>query len=95
MRLICEVCRERSLPAIINIHDVSLAQMFVDRIVGLQAGLVVFDGPPDALDEKALTAIYGEEDWNAMRKEKEDEARVEEETAAFAQAREKRMAGLV
>ncbi|WP_274423627.1 phosphonate ABC transporter ATP-binding protein [Chelativorans sp. YIM 93263] len=95
MRLICEVCRERSLPAIINIHDVTLAQMFVDRIVGLQAGQVVFDGPPDALDEKALTAIYGEEDWHAMRKEKEDEARDDEEAAAFEQAREERMAGLV
>ncbi len=30
-----------------------------------------------------------------MRKEKEDEARDEEEAAAFEQAREERMAGLV
>ena len=29
MRLIVEICRERNLPAIVNIHDVMLARMFV------------------------------------------------------------------
>ncbi len=94
MRLICEICRERNLPAIINIHDVLLAQMFVDRIIGLRAGEVVFDGPPDALDNDALTQIYGEEDWNAMRKEAEDDAADEAEAESFAEARDERMAGL-
>ena len=42
MRLICEICAERQLPAIINIHDVSLAQQFVGRIIGLRDGIVVF-----------------------------------------------------
>jgi phosphonate transport system ATP-binding protein len=72
MRLVCEVCAERNLAAIINIHDVALAQMFVQRIVGLRAGQVVFDGPPDALTPDALTAIYGEEDWSASIKRDED-----------------------
>ena len=35
MRLINELCQERGLTAIINIHDVLLAQMFSQRIVGL------------------------------------------------------------
>lgn len=65
MRLILEICRERDLPAIINIHDVALAKLFVDRIVGLRAGEVVFDDVPGALDDAALTLIYGEEDWKA------------------------------
>ncbi len=65
MRLITELCRERGLAAIINIHDVALAQMFCERIVGLQMGEVVFDGPPDALTAEVLTRIYGEEDWEA------------------------------
>ncbi|WP_127145737.1 phosphonate ABC transporter ATP-binding protein [Pelagibacterium montanilacus] len=94
MRLICEVCRERQLPAIINIHDVSLAQMFVDRIIGLRAGEVVFDGPPDGLDHAALTEIYGEEDWNQMRAEKEEDARDEEDAAAFEATRRERMEGI-
>ena len=65
MRLICELCEERKLAAIINIHDVMLAQMFAQRIVGLQHGAIVYDGPPDGLDPDVLTQIYGEEDWSA------------------------------
>ena len=73
MRLIVEVCAERRLAAVVNIHDVALAQMFVERIIGLKAGRVVFDGPPDTLDAAALTAIYGEEDWSRTIREAADE----------------------
>ncbi|PWL17558.1 phosphonate ABC transporter ATP-binding protein [Falsochrobactrum shanghaiense] len=81
MRLILEICRERDLPAIINIHDVALAKLFVDRIVGLRAGEVVFDDVPGALDDAALTLIYGEEDWKAGAFS-EDEAEDAEPTPA-------------
>lgn len=64
MRLIKELCAERQLSAIINIHDVSLAQQFADRIIGLKSGQVVFDGQPEALDTEMLTLIYGKEDWD-------------------------------
>ena len=63
MRLITELCAERGLAAIVNIHDVALAQMFVSRVVGLEKGVVVFDGAPDELTPEVLTRIYGEEDW--------------------------------
>lgn len=65
MRLLLELAAEHDLAAIINIHDVALATQFVRRIVGLREGLIVFDGPPEALDESVLTEIYGEEDWTA------------------------------
>ena len=79
MRLIVEICREQGLPAIINIHDVVLAQQFADRIIGLQAGRVVFDGPPAGLTEAVLTTIYGEEDWTAMRNSAAEDAAAEAE----------------
>jgi phosphonate transport system ATP-binding protein len=79
MRLIVEICRENGLPAIINIHDVVLAQQFTDRIIGLQAGRVVFDGPPAGLTEAVLTRIYGEEDWTAMRQSAAEDAAAEAE----------------
>lgn len=85
MRLIVEICRERGLPAIINIHDVVLAQQFSDRIIGLQAGRVVFDGPPAELTEDVLTRIYGEEDWTAMRKGAAEDAEAEAEDKAQAE----------
>jgi len=80
MRLICELCKERGLAAIINIHDVALAQMFVQRVIGLRFGAVEFDGPPDGLTPDVLTTIYGEEDWEATIEAVDDEN--EEEVAA-------------
>ena len=82
MRLICELCAERNLAAIINIHDVALAQMFVQRIIGLRAGEIRFDGPPEKLTADMLTEIYGEEDWQATIAKVEDEAGEEEDAAA-------------
>ncbi|MEM6382892.1 MAG: phosphonate ABC transporter ATP-binding protein [Pseudomonadota bacterium] len=77
MRLLTEICGERDLPAIVNIHDVPLAQQFMQRIVGLNAGTIVFDGAPEALTEEVLTRIYGAEDWNAMRKGEEEQQHAE------------------
>lgn len=75
MRLITELCRERGLAAIINIHDVALAQMFVQRVVGLRFGSIEFDGPPAKLSHDVLNTIYGEEDWEAtIQKVEEDDA---------------------
>lgn len=83
MRLIQELCRERGLAAIINIHDVQLAQQFADRIVGLRAGEIVFDGAPDALTPDMLTTIYGEEDWNTQPETGADE---EDDAPLFVQS---------
>ena len=65
MRLILELCGERGLAAIVNIHDVALAREFAHRIVGLRKGVVVFDGKPEALTPDALTTIYGSEETDA------------------------------
>ena len=73
MRLVCELCEERGLSGVINIHDVLLAQMFAQRIVGLRLGEVVYDGAPDGLTADVLTEIYGEEDWSQTI-QKDDES---------------------
>ena len=92
MRLICEVCRERGLPAIISMHDVPLAKMFADRVIGLSAGEIVFDGLPAKLDRAVLTEIYGEEDWTQIHTE--DEAAETPDAHEDRQPLEERMAGL-
>lgn len=74
MRLIVEMCKERGLAAIINIHDVSLAQMFVQRVVALNMGEIIFDGGPTELTPDVLTRIYGEEDWEATIETIDDDA---------------------
>lgn len=82
MRLINELCAERGLAAIINIHDVLLAQMFSQRIVGLEMGSIVYDGPPDQLTPEVLTRIYGEENWEETIGKVEDEELDEEDDFA-------------
>ena len=74
MRLIRELAVEYSTPALINIHDVALAQSFADRVIGLKAGRIAFDGPPARLTPDTLTEIYGAEDWShTIRTVEEDE----------------------
>ena len=93
MRLICEICAERRLAAVINIHDVALAQMFVARIVGLRAGKVVYDGPPSGLGQDTLVAIYGEEDWTALSAKYKEDADDAAQAAAVMPSRDKLEAG--
>jgi phosphonate transport system ATP-binding protein len=93
MRLICELCTERGLAAIINIHDVMLAQLFAERVVGLRLGEIVYDGPPTGLTTEVLTEIYGEEDWEAtiapVDEEDDEEAkRIAEKLHGLAEVRE-------
>jgi phosphonate transport system ATP-binding protein len=80
MRLIQELCAERKLSAIINIHDVMLAQMFAERIIGLRLGEIVYDGPPSGLSAEVLTQIYGEEDWSATIRRPDDTGEEKQET---------------
>ena len=75
MRLILELCQERGLAAIVNIHDVVLATEFLPRIVGLRAGSVVYDGPAAEIDKTVLTNIYGDEDWTAITQSMQATAR--------------------
>ncbi len=65
MRLLTELVHERGTPALVNIHDVALAQTFSDRIIGLRDGRIVFQGVSEQVDASVLTEIYGEEDWSS------------------------------
>ncbi len=73
MRIIVELAHERGTPALVNIHDVGLAQSFSDRIIGLTEGRIVFDGLADQLTADVLTKIYGEEDWSTTIRKVADE----------------------
>ena len=55
MRLLVELAHEHGTPALVNIHDVGLAQSFADRIIGLSAGQIVFDGTSQQVTAEVLT----------------------------------------
>jgi phosphonate transport system ATP-binding protein len=63
MELIASRAGERDIPVIVNIHNVELARRFADRIVGMSKGEIVFDGAPQALEDRHLKQIYGGEEW--------------------------------
>ena len=47
------------LTVISTLHHVEYARRYADRVLGLRAGRLVFDGSPKALDEAALRTIFG------------------------------------
>jgi phosphonate transport system ATP-binding protein len=61
MALLTEICRERGLAAIINMHDVPLARRFCARIIGMSEGRLVSDGPPGSVSDEILRRVYGED----------------------------------
>ena len=61
--LLTDIARARTIPVIVNMHDVELARRFADRIVGMAGGRIVFEGPPAKLSDETLKTIYGGEDW--------------------------------
>lgn len=73
MRLLVELVREQGTPALVNIHDVALAQTFSDRIIGLRNGEIVFEGTAAEVTEDVLTDIYGEEDWSLTIRKGDEE----------------------
>ncbi|GEN95432.1 phosphonate ABC transporter ATP-binding protein [Pediococcus ethanolidurans] len=49
---------EFHITVIVNLHSVSLARRFGDRIIGLRGGELVYDEPISKVTEKDLEAIY-------------------------------------
>jgi phosphonate transport system ATP-binding protein len=63
IELMAKLAGERGIPVLINIHNVELAKRFANRIIGMSGGSIVFDGPPSALNDGHLAAIYGGKGW--------------------------------
>lgn len=59
LQLIHKVCKSAGIAAVVSLHQIELARRFADRIVGLSAGCVVFDGAPAELNARAVEGIYG------------------------------------
>ena len=47
------------LTVLVNLHDLTTARNYCDRIVALNAGRVVFDGPPAELTATRIREVYG------------------------------------
>lgn len=58
MGLLREICTRDGITVVVNLHQVELAKRFADRVIGLNDGLVVYDGPASGLDRATLSKIY-------------------------------------
>ncbi|RMF00997.1 MAG: phosphonate ABC transporter ATP-binding protein [Alphaproteobacteria bacterium] len=61
MALIMEIAKEYNVPVLCNIHDVDLAMEFCTKILGLQDGVKMFDGPTSKMNQQKLNEIYAME----------------------------------
>ncbi len=61
MGLIKQMATELKVPCLCNIHNVNLAMEFCNKIIGLQDGVKMFDGPAETMDENMLNKIYAME----------------------------------
>ena len=65
MELLARVAAAKSIPVIINMHDVDLARRFAKRIIGMSGGHVVYDGGTEGLTDEVLKTSYGGASWLA------------------------------
>jgi phosphonate transport system ATP-binding protein len=59
--MIKEIAGEFGVPVLCNIHDVQLAMEFCNKIIGLQDGVKMFDGPTETMSKARLDEIYAME----------------------------------
>lgn len=59
LTLLHGICRADGLTAVVSLHQLDFARRFGERIIGLAAGRIVFDGPPDRLDDVTAARLYG------------------------------------
>ena len=61
MDALLRINKHFGLTVLCNIHSLDLARGYCDRLVGMSAGRVVFDGVPDELTEAVARDLYGME----------------------------------
>ncbi len=69
MRDFKQINKDMNISIIINIHHVDLALEYADRVIGIKAGKIVYDGPSSNVDEAVLHSIYGGEKIGTMEGE--------------------------
>jgi len=58
LELLTRLTREEELTLVASIHHLELAKRYFDRLIGLKAGRVVYDGAPEDLAPHALEDLY-------------------------------------
>ena len=68
MDALSRINKHFGITVICNLHALDVARSYCDRLIGMAAGRVVFDGAPEALTESLARDIYGLEADDVMEK---------------------------
>jgi phosphonate transport system ATP-binding protein len=60
MNILKQINAEQGITLVVSQHLIDVALTYGSRLIGLQSGHVVFDGPPQELTETMVQRIYGE-----------------------------------
>lgn len=60
MDALADINRNDGITVLTNLHTLDTARTYCRRIIGMSAGRIVFDGPPEALTDQVLRDIYGQ-----------------------------------
>lgn len=52
------ICQEEGITTVVNLHQVEFAKKFADRMIGIKAGEIVFDGTPRELTDYTVDQLY-------------------------------------
>ncbi len=56
--LLRKINEDEGITLLVNLHDVSLALRHFPRVIGLHDGRILFDSPPEEVDEDSLFRLY-------------------------------------
>lgn len=58
MRDIQRINREQGITVVVNLHQLDMVQKYTDRVIGVRAGEIVFDGSTASATQSDFEAIY-------------------------------------
>lgn len=61
MRYLEQINTEDGVMVLCSLHFLDLVHRYADRAIALNEGVMMFDGPPQAIDDEKFKEIYGKE----------------------------------
>ncbi|HLF89863.1 MAG TPA: ATP-binding cassette domain-containing protein, partial [Anaerolineales bacterium] len=61
MQYLEKINKENGVSVLCSLHFLDLVHRYADRAIALNEGVLVFDGPPEAIDDAKFKDIYGKE----------------------------------
>jgi len=62
MDILRRLAKEKQLIIMINLHQVDIAMDYTDHIIGINSGMIVFEGATSTVDDQVLQQIYRQAD---------------------------------